>query len=131
MTKKHEAKAVLIIEDEADIRNFACRVLELEGYRVLQTDDGDKGIGIAIENPVALVLLDLRLSGRDGWSVLGEMKGKPALSAIPVVALTATAGVQQRERALSMGAAAYLEKPLSAARLRETIARILQQEKKR
>ena len=131
MAKKREAKAVLIIEDKADVQNFASRVLELEGYRVLQAEDGARGIGIAKENPVALVLLDLRLPGGDGWSVLVEMKGEPALSAIPVVVLSASAGAVQRERALSMGAADYLVKPLSAASLRETVARILHQERKR
>ena len=63
----HEAKTVLIIEDEAEVRDFVCRVLELEGYRILQAEDGDEGIGLARDNPVALVLLDLRLPGHDGW----------------------------------------------------------------
>ena len=122
MEEKYETKAVLIIEDEADVLNFVSRVLELEGYRVLQAEDGDKGIRIARENPIALVLLDLRLPGIDGWSVLIQMKSEPALAEIPVVILTASAGVSQRDRALSMGAADYLIKPLSAASLRETVA---------
>ena len=122
MEEKYETKAVLIIEDEADVLNFVSRVLELEGYRVLQAEDGDKGIRMARENPIALVLLDLRLPGIDGWSVLFQMKSEPALAEIPVVILTASAGVSQRDRALSMGAADYLIKPLSAASLRETVA---------
>ena len=131
MPDKREARAVLIIDDEADIRNFAARVLEFEGYHVIQAADGDKGIEIVRENTVALVLLDLRLPGRDGWSLLEEMKSKPALSAIPVIVFTSTAGASERERALSMGAADYLVKPLSAASLRESVARILRRERKR
>ena len=129
MTRKHKKEMILIIEDETDIRDFASRVLELEGYHVLQAEDGDEGIGIMLENPVALVLLDLRLPGRDGWSVLIEMKNKPELSIIPVVVFTASAGLSQRKRALGMGAIDYLVKPLSAASLRKTVARILHHER--
>ncbi len=84
MAKKLEAKTILIIEDDADIQKFACRVLELEGYRVLKASDGERGMGIIRENTVALVLLDLRLPGRDGWSLLQEIKHNPELSTIPV-----------------------------------------------
>ena len=125
MAKKRKEKTVLIIEDEANSQNFASRVLKLEGYHVLQARDGETGVEIALKNPVALVLLDLRLPGRDGWSVLTQIKSEPQLSAVPVVVLTASAGVTHRERALSIGATDYLVKPLSAASLRESIARIL------
>ncbi len=125
MAKKREAKAILIIEDEADIRSFVSRVLELEGYCTFKAKDSSEGIKMAREMPVALILLDLFLSGHDGWSVLTEMKSEPALSAIPVVVFTASAEISQRERAHDMGAADYLVKPISAAELRETVARIL------
>ena len=125
LAEKCEAQTVLIIEDEAEVRHFVSRVLGLEGYCVLQAEDGDMGMELVGENRVALVLLDLRLPGRDGWSVLVQMKGEPSLSLIPVVVLTASAGVPQRERALSMGAADYLVKPLSAGGLREAVARVL------
>lgn len=123
--KRPETKTVLIIEDEADVRNFASRVLELEGYRVLQAADSDEGLRLARKSPVALVLLDLKLPGCDGWVVLTELKSDPALSTIPVILFTASAAVTQRDRALSIGAADYLVKPLSAASLRESVSRIL------
>ncbi len=126
MSQGHETKTILIIEDEAEVRNFASRVLELEGYQVLQAEDGDTGLRLVVKNRVSLVLLDLRLPERDGWAVLEEMKGNPELSSIPVIVFTASAGVPQHDRALSMGAADYLVKPLSAARLRKAVARTLQ-----
>jgi len=125
MAKKGSRATILIIEDEDDIRTFASRVLELEGYRVLQAGDGDEGLRLASGNQVALVLLDLRLPGRDGWAVLSQMKSDPELSSIPVVVFTASAGVPQQSRALAGGAADYLVKPLSATSLRKSIARIL------
>ncbi len=125
MAKKREAKAILIIEDEADIRSFVSRVLELEGYCTFKAKNSNEGIKMVREIPVALVLLDLFLPGYNGWSVLAEMKSEPALSAIPVAVFTASAEISQREKALGMGAVDYLVKPISAAGLRKTVARIL------
>jgi DNA-binding response OmpR family regulator len=119
---------ILIIEDEEDIRDFAARVLELEGYRVLQAASGEEGMKMLHEYPVSLVLLDLRLPDCDGSKVLAELKGEPELLMVPVVMFTASAAVAQRSQALTTGAADYLVKPLSAARLKETVHRVLAQE---
>lgn len=127
MVKKRKTKTVLIIEDEIDILNFTSRVLELEGYHVLKASDGRSGMKIIKENPVALVLLDLRLPGPDGWSILREIKHNPKLSHIPVVVLTAIAESTQRKKTLRMGAARYLIKPLSAHNISQTITDILHQ----
>ncbi len=129
MTKRHEAKTVLIIEDEFEVRNFASRALELEGYRVLQAEDGDEGLKLLSGDGISLVLLDLRLPVVDGWEVLKQMKEEPRLSAIPVIVFTASAGVDKRARALAMGAANYLVKPMSIAILRKTVARVLQRKR--
>ena len=127
MVKKHRILTVLIIEDEPDIQNFISRVLELEGYHVLKAGDGKTGLDIIRENSVALVLLDLRLPGPDGWSVLRAMKRNPEFSKIPVVVLTAVAESVQRRRTLRMGATQYLIKPLSANSLSKSVAGILHQ----
>jgi CheY-like chemotaxis protein len=129
--KKDSGETILIIEDEDDIRTFASRVLEFEGYRVLQAGDGDEGLRLARQGGISLVLLDLRLPGRDGRVVLSQMKSDPELSLIPVVVFTASAAAQQRSQALAGGAADYLVKPLSATSLRESIARILRHKRRR
>lgn len=131
MTKKREAKTVLIIEDEADIQNFVSRVLELEGYHVLKASDGKRGMEIVRESTVALVLLDLRIPGRDGWSVLREIRHDTELSKIPVIVITAVADALQRRRTLHMGANLYLTKPMSAHSLAENIASILHESGRR
>lgn len=129
MAKGYDTKTVLIIEDDSEVRNFASRVLELEGYRVLQAEDSEEGMKLVRRRRVSLVLLDLRLPGRDGWTMLEQIKGNSKLSIIPVIVFTASAGISQRERALSIGAADYLVKPLSAARLRKAVARVLHKER--
>jgi DNA-binding response OmpR family regulator len=125
MARKRRQKTVLIIEDETDLRIFASRVLELEGYRVLKAIDGETGMEIIRENPVDIVLLDLRLPGRDGWSIINEIKHDAGLAAIPVIVITAVAESLQRKRTLRMGATRYLIKPLSAHNLARNIANIL------
>jgi len=125
MAKRNNRETILIIEDEPDIRDFVARLCQLEGYRVLQAEDGETGLRLAEEERVDLVLLDLRLPKIDGWTVLKELKSNPELSSIPVVIFTASAAVSQRDRALDMGAVDYLVKPLSAATLKEIIAHIL------
>lgn len=123
------ATRILIIEDEEDIRDFAARVLELEGYRVLQAVDGGEGLRMLRQYPVSLVLLDLRLPDYDGWTLLEELKGDPQLSMVPVVMFTASAAVSRRSQALAIGAADYLVKPLSAAKLKETVHGVLARER--
>jgi DNA-binding response OmpR family regulator len=124
-------KTVLVIEDEAEIQNFISRVLELEGYRVFRAGDGKTGMDLLQGNSIDLVLLDLRLPGRDGWSVLREMKRRPGLSDIPVIVLTAIAEAIQRKKTLRMGATRYLVKPLSAHNLSQTISSVLNEKEKR
>jgi DNA-binding response OmpR family regulator len=123
-------QTVLIIEDEADIRHFVSRVLELEDYRVRQASDGVNGLNQLQENNVSLVLLDLRLPGQDGWSVLRTIKQSPELATTPVIVLTAIAEPMQRKKALRMGAAKYLVKPLSASSLSRTVASVLNRKRK-
>jgi DNA-binding response OmpR family regulator len=127
--KKHN-KTILIIEDDTDIRNFISRVLELEGYTVLEASNGDTGMELIREHPISLVLLDLRLPGPDGWSILRTLKHHHEFSSIPVVVLTAIAESMQRKKTLRMGASQYLIKPLSAHGLSQAIAGALHEKNK-
>jgi two-component system KDP operon response regulator KdpE len=129
MVKRLKHKTVLIIEDDADIRNFARRVLELEGYNVLQAETGREGLRLAMESKVNLVLLDLRLPDDGGWEILEKIKGEPAISVVPVVVFTASIGEPQKERALDKGAADYLVKPLGATDLKNAVSRVLRRKK--
>lgn len=124
--RKRREKTVLIIEDESDIRNFIARVLELEGYNVLEAGDGTRGLEIIKKNSISLVLLDLRLPDLEGWAVLREIKHNPEFNAIPVVVLTAIAETIQRKKTLRMGADGYLVKPLSAHSLSRAVADVLE-----
>ena len=125
MIKKPEDNTVLIVEDDADIRTFARRVLELEGYICLQARTRDEAFRLISEKNVNLVLLDLRLADENGWLILTKLKSSTETASIPVIVFTASFGEQQRASALEMGAADYLVKPLSANVLRDSVARFL------
>lgn len=104
---------ILVIDDEAAIRKLISRMLELEGYNVLQAEDGEKGLELLKTNQVALILLDLKLPGDGGWTVLEKLKSDPELSMIPVIVCSGAAEPENRSRALNIGAVDYLVKPFS------------------
>ncbi len=122
-------ETILIIEDEADLRVFASRVFELEGYAVISAGDGEEGLTLFRENDIDLVLLDLRLPKRDGWSVLTEIKTDARLGNTPVVIFSASVASPQYQKAYAMGATDFMTKPLSAATLRRRITRALARRK--
>ena len=124
--KRQEVLTALVIEDDRDTRDFVSRVLELDGYGVLQAEDGATGLRMAREAEVSLIVLDLRLPRRDGWDFLERRGKEPKLLAVPTVVFTASARVSQREKALRMGATEYLVKPLSTERLKASVDRIVQ-----
>ncbi len=125
MAREIPKKRIIIIDDDVDSRTMASRVLELEGFAVLQAKNGDEGFSLMREKTCDLALLDLRMPGRDGWSVLEEMKADPELSAIPVVMFAPSGDRFQVEKARSRGVQIYLDTPLSVARLKESVARAL------
>ena len=129
MPAKRNLQVVLVVEDEIDVRRFASKVLEMEGYTVLQAGKAEDGLDLLKKHNVNLVLVDLRLPVNSGLWLLGEIKRTKETSSIPVVMLTASAEASQRERALGMGAVDYLVKPISAAGIRKAVARVLRSHK--
>jgi two-component system, OmpR family, response regulator len=110
---------ILVIEDEARILSFVRRGLEAEGYTVEGACDGDAGLQLALEHEWDLVVLDLRLPGRNGLEVLRDVHHeRPEL---PVLVLSALADVPTKLRGFELGAADYVAKPFS---LDELLARV-------
>jgi CheY-like chemotaxis protein len=125
MGERARKKRILIIDNDAEMRRLASRVMELEGFSVLQAENGGEGLKLMREQRCDLVLLDLWMPGRDGWSVLEEIKTAPELCRIPVILFSTTADKSEVEKARSRGAEDFLMKPLSVIRLRESVAQAL------
>jgi two-component system, OmpR family, response regulator len=110
---------VLIVEDEARIRQFLTRGLEAEGFSVVGAADGVTGLDVALREQFDLVLLDLLLPGLDGLSLLRSLHG--AQPDLPVLILSARSDLPTKLLGFELGACDYLAKPFS---LGELIARM-------
>jgi DNA-binding NtrC family response regulator len=103
------AGAVLIIDDEAEIRESLQTLLELEGFVVETASSGEEGLQRVGEHPFDLVLLDLALPGRNGMEILAEIRSHDLH--LPVIMITAYGTVENAVRAMQSGAANFVQKP--------------------
>lgn len=107
---------VLLVEDNEKNLKLARDVLEFAGFTVLVAMTGEEAVLRAHEALPDLVLMDLQLPGMDGFEVLRRLRSDDATAGIPVVALTAFAMQQDRERASGAGFEGYLVKPIDVRR---------------
>ena len=104
---------VLLVEDNEKNLKLARDVLEFAGFTVLVAMTGEEAVSRARDALPDLVLMDLQLPGIDGHEALARLRSDDATAAIPVVALTAFAMQQDRDRAAAEGFDGYLEKPIN------------------
>jgi len=117
---------ILLVEDNEMNRDMLSRRLIRRGYEVILAQDGQEGIEAAQTQTPDLILMDMSLPVIDGWEATRRLKDAPATAGIPVVALTAHALTDDREKATRAGCDAYETKPVELPRLLETIERLLQ-----
>jgi two-component system, cell cycle response regulator DivK len=104
---------ILVVEDNERNLKLVRDVLEYVGYDVRVARTAEDGIALAVKEPPDLVLMDLQLPGIDGMEALRRLRENVRTADIPVVAVTAHAMKQDRERALEAGFNGYIEKPIS------------------
>jgi len=106
-------RQVLVIEDDASIRRLLSTSLGQRGFEAIEAEDGETGLRLADERKPDLIVLDLRLPGIDGFTVLQRLKHSPATADTPVIAVTGDEGLLlgARARVLSLGASDFVEKP--------------------
>ncbi len=114
-----QPKRVLVIEDDAPIRQGIADALRFHGYQALEADGGTDSLERALRGDYDLLLLDLVLPARDGLEILGEVQ--KALPTLPVIILTARGEEADRVRGLRLGADDYVVKPFS---VKELLARV-------
>ena len=127
MKNRRKAK-ILVVDDEENIRKSLKMILEYEGYSFLEAADGEEALDI-IEETVGLdlVLLDIKLPGRDGLEVLAELKEKPYRP--EVVMISGHGTIKTAVDATKLGAFDFLEKPLHRERVLLSIRNALNQSK--
>lgn len=109
---------VLIIDDEPQIRHFLRICLKTEGYKILEAENGEKGLSLCARNTPDLVVLDLGLPDMDGADVLAALR---EWSNVPVIILSVREREQEKVKALDLGANDYITKPFGVD---ELLARI-------
>src|SRR5437868_2969238 len=102
---------ILIVDDEEDVRVILRVNLESAGHVVVETEDGDQAVRIAVADEPDAVVLDVMLPLRDGLSVLDELRTHPRLRDIPIVMLSAKAGQTDIRTGFRHGADEYIPKP--------------------
>jgi CheY-like chemotaxis protein len=121
-------KTILVAEDREVSRELARVLLEHSGYAVLEATNGAEAVELAQTKLPDLVLLDLQMPVKNGFEVLRELRSDKRFVSIPIVALTASAMMGDKDKALLEGFSAYLTKPLSISVVRRELARLLNEE---
>jgi signal transduction histidine kinase/DNA-binding response OmpR family regulator len=114
-----EARTALIVEDDLKSAQLIRLQLEAEGFSVIHAATAEEALILAIQQPLALITLDIMLPDMDGWDLLARFKQQPALRRIPVVVISIAA---DPTRGFSLGAAAVMQKPISRQDLFEALA---------
>lgn len=118
---KERILRVLVIDDEPDILALCRITLARDGHTVLEAPTADEGLKLALADRPDLIVLDIMLPNRDGFSLLDELVSGPTTHDVPVVLLTAKTRPQDRARAWESGASGYVTKPFTPATLNETV----------
>jgi CheY-like chemotaxis protein len=118
-------KTVLVADDKATGRELVRTILENGGYQVFEASDGAEAVAQAKEIKPDLIILDIHMPRLDGFGVIGELRRDEAFAKTPILALTASAMLGDRERAMAAGFTGYITKPIRPSALREEVHRLL------
>jgi len=118
--RRPHADCVLVIDDDATARELLTDRLKAEGFSVVSASGGLEGLKLAKELRPSVITLDVLMPDLDGWSVLAALRQDSELAEIPVIMVTI---LDQQRRAVALGAAGYLTKPIDRERLHSLVGR--------
>jgi two-component system cell cycle response regulator DivK len=116
---------ILIVEDNEKNRKLVRDVLQWKGYRTIEAETAEIGFALAREASPVLILMDIQLPGMNGIDALAELRADAATRSIPVVAVTASAMMQDRQRILAAGFDAYQSKPIDVRGFLELVSTLV------
>ena len=117
---------ILVIEDNPKNMKLVRDVLQFSGYEVIEATTGEDGVRLAGQHEPDLILMDLQLPGIDGMEALRQIRGGNAGGgAVPVLAVTASAMDEDRDRAYAAGFDGYVQKPISVRGLQQKVHDVL------
>ena len=120
------SELILIIEDNEKNRKLVRDVLQVKGYKTIESETAEEGIKLAVEKSPSLILMDIQLPGMDGITALKHLKTDPETKTIPVIAITASAMTYNRVTMLAEGFDGFQSKPISVKDFLEEVRRVLE-----
>jgi two-component system cell cycle response regulator DivK len=120
-----ENKVILHVEDSFENRILIRRLLQFEGYDVLEADSASQALKILENSLPDLILMDMNMPDMDGFTLTTKIKADPKLKRIPVVAITANVMRGDRERSLNAGCDGYIEKPIDVDKFTSQVGKYL------
>ena len=116
---------ILIIEDNEKNRKLCRDVLQVKGYRTIESESAEDGLTLAVEKSPALILMDIQLPGMDGITAMKQLKADASTKNIPIIAITASAMTNNRQAMLAEGFDGYQTKPISLKDFLGEVERVL------
>ncbi len=116
---------ILYVEDNSENRKLVRRVLEVEGYAVVEAKDGVQALERLETELIDLALMDINMPDMDGYTLTAKIKAMPKYASLPIVAVTANVMRGDRERSLEAGCDGYIQKPIDIDTLSQQIERFL------
>jgi len=120
---------ILIVEDNEKNRKLVRDVLQFKGYQTVESETAEEGIQLARAQKPALVLMDFHLPGMNGIEAFKVLRADPQTSAIPVLAVTASAMTEDRQKIMEAGFEGLQTKPINVREFLEAVAQILKKAK--
>jgi two-component system cell cycle response regulator DivK len=117
---------ILIVEDNEKNRKLVRDVLNVKGYKTIESETAEEGLKLAIEKSPSLILMDTQLPGMDGITALKQLRTNPETRTIPVIAITASAMTYNRVTMLAEGFDGFQSKPISVKDFLEEVRRVLE-----
>ncbi len=105
-------KTILVVDDNHDNRTIIAQMLKISGYRTIIATDGLHALDIAASERPDLILMDMAMPKLDGWSATARLKASPDLAHVPIIALTGHVTHHDIARAINVGCADVLAKPI-------------------
>ena len=119
-------KSILVVDDEETIREVVCRYLEREGFNVREAADGYEALTIVQhEDRIDLIILDVMMPLKDGFTTCRELKADPKTKDVPVIMCTAKASSEDVIRSKEVGASDYIVKPCRKDTVIQKVKKIL------
>ena len=116
---------ILIIEDNEKNRRLCRDVLQVKGYKTIESETAEQGLKLALEQAPALILMDIQLPGMDGITAMKQLKADPNTQSIPIIAITASAMTNNRTTMLAEGFDGYQTKPITLKDFLSEVQRVL------